>query len=115
MACAMAKESRNGSTAVAMKDSGVTVRPMAEASSTMLMVTSMRATGSMTRQMVTVLTPTPTAPNMLVHGAMINSMGSVLKLGLMVLSMKVNTSRARKMEEVSSHLPMAPFTRESSR
>ena len=64
----------------------------------MQMVTSMRASGEMTRLMATDPTLTQMEQPMLVTGSMINNMVVELKPGLMVPSMTANTSKERNMD-----------------
>ena len=77
------------------------------------MATSMRAIGSMTKQMVTEPTLMLMAPSMSDRGRTISNMDLALKHGLTMLFMKVNTMKERKMETESSRLLMAQSTTEN--
>jgi hypothetical protein len=80
-----------------MKAGGTRIRPMAGADSFMQTETSMRATGSMIRLMVSECTVILTGLSTKDSGRKTNSTEMELRPGLMVRGMRVSTSRERSM------------------
>jgi predicted nucleic-acid-binding protein len=110
----MDMDSKFGLTAQNMKVNGQTIRQMVKENLFMQMVTSMKASGRMTKPMVMVLTNTLMGPLILVNGKTISSTATVLKHGLTVLSTKASMLRVRNMVKALSLLLIAACILETS-
>ena len=87
-----------GRMVVAMKDNGGMIRLTAKESLSMLMATSTKASGLMTRPRVWALTHMPTELTTRVNGLMISSMVTVSNLGLMAPVTKEITKMERRKD-----------------
>jgi hypothetical protein len=95
----MAEEYKYGLTGLGMKVIGSTIKQMAEADWSMLMVMCTRANGRMIKHMEKESTPIPMDPGTKVIGEKISSMDLVLRNGLMVLVIREIMLKVKNMEK----------------
>jgi hypothetical protein len=97
-----------------MKVGGRIIKPTEKVDSSMLMETSMMATGKTTKPMAMESIVTWTVPDTRVIGKKTSNTVRVLKPGLMVLAITETTSRARNTAVASSPGQMEAPTQDNS-